>query len=82
MIASVVLVSGFIFIMPLNNTDGKAFAQTSTPANNQSATSKSNSTATGTKATSFVALNFSRAVGTIASIQSNETGKPLSFYYR
>jgi hypothetical protein len=84
MTASVVLVSGFIFIMPLTNTGCKAFAQTS--PGNQSATSKSNTTSTGTNGTtSFEILNFTRAVGTIASIQNNETGKPtwvLSGFWR
>ncbi|MGC2575257.1 MAG: hypothetical protein WA364_27440 [Candidatus Nitrosopolaris sp.] len=68
----------------MTNTDGKAFAQTS-PGNNQSATSKSNTTATRTNATSFVVLNYSRAVGSIASIQNNESGKPtwvLSGFWR
>jgi hypothetical protein len=37
---------------------------------------KSNTTVTGTNATPFVVLNFTRAVGSIASIQNNETGKP------
>ncbi|MGB8934078.1 MAG: hypothetical protein WCC17_03105 [Candidatus Nitrosopolaris sp.] len=76
---SVVLMSGLIFVIPLRNTD-KVFAQTASIGNNGSAASKANTTTTATAVTSSLSpnlnTNFSRAVGTIASLQNNETGKP------
>jgi translation initiation factor 2B subunit (eIF-2B alpha/beta/delta family) len=42
---SVVLISGFIFIIPLSNTD-KVFAGTAAIGNNESAASKANTTTT------------------------------------
>jgi hypothetical protein len=56
------------------------FAQTTAKRNNESAASNANTTATATAVTSSLSpnlnTNFSRAVGTIASLQNNETGKP------
>jgi hypothetical protein len=76
---SVVLISGFIFIIPLSNTD-KVFAGTAAIGNNESAASKANTTTTASAVTSSLSpnlnTNFSRAVGTLASLQNNETGKP------
>jgi hypothetical protein len=76
---SVIIISGFIFTTSLNNVD-KVFGQTAATRNNESAASEANTTATATAVTSSLSpnlnTNFSRAVGTIASLQNNETGKP------
>lgn len=75
---SVIIISGFIFTTSLNYVD-KVFGQTAATRNNESAASKANTTATATAVTSSLSpnlnTNFSRAVGTIASLQNNETGK-------
>jgi hypothetical protein len=72
---SVVLMTGFIFSAPLSNI-GKVFAQSVTTASNQSIISKANTaTTSGAKTTTSIYLNFSRAAGTVASLQ-NESGKP------
>jgi hypothetical protein len=76
---SVVLLISLIFTTPLNNVD-KVFAQTAAAGKNDSAASKANTSATATAVTSSLSpnlnTNFSRTVGTIASLQNNETGKP------
>jgi hypothetical protein len=72
---SVILISSIIFISSLCNVD-KVFAQTAPTGNNSSVVSKATATAVTSSLSPNLNTNFSRAVGIIASLQNNETGKP------